>query len=720
MPEYLQPSTAQHTGPPPGTLAPPGWDQGPVPFEAPEPEVNLMEYVLLVWSRRWVVLSVLVVTVALAAAWAFTRPRLYRSSCKVAITIPPQISSSQVDPALSYWNMDRYIRDQLEILKTVALAAKTSNRLGLGGASVDQGAAMLLSGLKVEPIRETNVMMISMVGTDPQRVSEWVNVYVNEYIESNIADGIERSRQVYDVIQSRLSPLRDQLVRSEQQMVEFREREDALLFADQSKNVISEQVNTLTTEYAQAKAERIRLETRLSAVRHLQASDRPGSAFPAALDDTTIQGLRSQRNVTEMDLAEKLQTLKEGHPQVKELRSRLASLDARLRGEVDTLRRSLEADYAIASQREQTLFSNIQQLRSESIELSKQTLEYDRLMREYEQNKAFLEDMLARSKEADISMSATLNNLRVIEPAVPASAPFSPNVPRTIAMALVLGLFLGVGLVVGVDFLDQTLRSPDHVERHTGLEVLSVLPKFSEDTVSALRESFQSLRTALILASRGEGCQVVLVTSSVPGEGKTTVVFNLGKVLAAAGARVLLVDGDLRKPRLHRMINVKNVRGLTSVVLGERDLGEVIHALADVPNMDLVTSGPLPPNPPELYGKASFARLIAKAREQYDWVILDAPPVASVTDPVVASMQVDMALMVVEYGSARRQLVRDCVRQLGRTGVRIAGVLFNKVDVEREHYYYTYYYSHYYRYGYGDTETAPAKGKKKAAEAQGA
>jgi capsular exopolysaccharide synthesis family protein len=484
--------------------------------------------------------------------------------------------------------------------------------------------------------------------------------------------------------------------------------------------VISEQVNTLTSEYAQAKAERIRLETRLNALRGLRTSSLSESSFPTVLQDTTIQGLRKQRNDVEVELAEKLRTLKEGHPQIKELRSRLAGVDARLREEMDTIRRSLETDFAMASQREQSLFNNIQLLKSESIELSKQTLEYDRLKRDYEQNKAFLEDMLARSKEADISSSASLNNLRVIEPAVPAERPFSPNVPRTVAMGLVLGLFLGVGLVVGMDFLDQSLRAPDHVERHTGLEVLSVLPKFTEESASALRESFQSLRTALLLASRGEGCQVLLVTSAVPGEGKTTVVFNLGKVLAAAGARVLLIDGDLRKPRLHRMINVKNVRGLTSVVLGERDLGEVIHALADIPNMDLVTSGPLPPNPPELYGKASFARLLALAREQYDWVILDCPPVASVTDPVVASLQVDMAVMVVEYGKARRQLIRDCVRQLGRTGVRIAGVLFNKVDVDRDHYYYTYYYSHYYRYGYGETEPAAAKGKTKAAEARGA
>ncbi len=265
-----------------------------------------------------------------------------------------------------------------------------------------------------------------------------------------------------------------------------------------------------------------------------------------------------------------------------------------------------------------------------------------------------------------------------------------------------LGLFLGVGLVLGLDFLDQTLRTPEQVERYLGLEVLAALPTLTDDNNRALRESFQTLRTALMLAARGPGCHVLLVTSSVPSEGKTTASFNLAKILAAGGAKVLLIDGDLRKPRLHRMMNVKNTRGLTSVVLGEADLKAVSHRLEDVPNLNMVTSGPLPSNPPELFGKQSFKDLLASARERYDWVILDSPPTASVTDPVIAAQLADMVLLVVKYGGPRRQVVAEALRVLSRSGVRIAGVLLNNVDIERDHYYSTYYYS-YYHYGYDDS-----------------
>ena len=185
--------------------------------------------------------------------------------------------------------------------------------------------------------------------------------------------------------------------------------------------------------------------------------------------------------------------------------------------------------------------------------------------------------------------------------------------------------------------------------------MLTAVPRFKEGSTRVLRESFQSLRTALLLAARSEGCQIVMVTSATPSEGKTTVSFNLARVLASGGERVLLIDGDLRRPRLHRLVSSKNVRGLTSVVLGEREVRDVITALADVPNLDVVTSGPLPPNPPELFGKTSFTAMLEKVRQDYDWVVIDTPPVASVTDAVICSRVVDMAVFVVQYGGPKRQ-----------------------------------------------------------------
>ncbi len=705
---HLPYEVASPRGPAP---APPWTPYGAQWAEDAEPEIDVMEYVRLVWAKKWLVLAVAVTTIVFSTAWALTRPKMYRASTKISIQPPPQLSSNQFDMAMSWYQMDRIIADQVEVLKTRSLAQRVVKRLGLDSHPTFAGGdatGALLGGISARPVEDTFVVEVTLVGREQNALAEWLNIYIDEYKAANIEDSIERTREVYDVIQSRLDPLRSKVVESENMLMEFREREDAVLLADQDKNVITEQVNTLTSEYATTKADRIRLETKINALRSLRASNVSEVSFPEVLRDSTIQLLVQQRNELQMELTENLGTLKEGHPEIKELRARIDGLNQRIAEQVETITLSLQTDFDIASRRERSLYDNIQQLRTQTIDLSKQTLELDRLQREYNQNKMFLEDMLARSNEADIASTASLNNVRVIEPARRPGGPFSPNPKRSAMMATVLGLFLGIGLVLGLDFLDHTLRSPDDVERYLGLETLTALPKMKDDNARALRESFQSLRTALMLAARSDGCNVVMVTSAVPEEGKTTVVFNLAKTLATGGSRVLLIDADLRKPRLHRMIKAKNVRGLTSVVLGERTASEVIHSFPSVANLDLITSGPLPPNPPELFGKQSFRQLLDEARNTYDWVLIDTAPVASVTDPVICARLAELAVLVVEYGSTKRQIVREAIRLLNRTGVHIAGVLLNQVDIERDHYYYAGYYS-YTRYGYYGDQVPPAK-----------
>jgi capsular exopolysaccharide synthesis family protein len=684
--------------------------------EEPEPELNVMDYAHLVWAHKWLVVGVPAATVVLTAAWSMTRPKLYRAESKITLHPAPQLTQNQLDMWMSWWQMDRFIADQIQVLQTRSLAQRVVDRLGLDAHpefSGEDAAGALMSRIGAEPVKDSFVIRVSMTGRDPDTVAEWLNIYVEEFVAANIESSLERTRQVYEVIQSRLDPLRGQLAASEQRLMRFQEREDSYLFADQDENVIQEQVDTLTREYAAAKADRIRVETKHAALRQLRASDLSETGFPEILQDATIQSLRQQRYDLEVELSDKLRTLKEGHPTIQELRSRIAGVDARVQEQIENIGTSIQTDYDIARRREQALYDNIEALRDESIELSKQRLEHDRLQREYEQNKGFLEDMLARLKEADISSTAAANNVRVIEPARPPAGPYSPNLRRSLILSGLFGLLFGVGLVVFLDFLDQSLRTPDQVEGYLGLEVLSALPTLTEDTAQVLREAFQSLRTALLLAARGDGCQVMMVTSAVPEEGKTTVAFNLAKVLATGGSRVLMIDADLRRPRVHQLVGANNVRGLTSVVLGERAASEVMHTLAEVPNLDVITSGPLPPNPPELFGKASFRDLLEDARAMHEWVVIDTPPTATVTDPVMCARLVDMVLLVVQYAGPKRQPVQKAMRLLSRTGVRLAGVLLNKVDLERDAYYYSGYYS-YYHYGDRPTRGGAKEGRAKA------
>ncbi len=725
MPDRIDIPPVRSAGFPASGIAPggPGWPgvppEGAWPAEEGEPEINVMEYVHLLWRHRWMIAAVVALCVLVGGAWSFTRPKLYKATTRIAFEQAPQIIKSQVYSGPSWWELQQYVKDQTQVLKTRRLAERVAEKLGLAGSPEFAGgdpAGMLLASIDVKNVKDTNILELSMVGRDPEKVAEWLNVYVQEYIAINIEDNLNRTRKVYQVIQEKLDPLRRQLEASEQKLIAFKESEDAFLVGDQDKNVITEQVNTLTEEYAKAKAERISLETKLAALRGLHAGNLLESTLPGVLNDPTIRTLRDQKAAAEVELADKLREYKPAHPVIKELKARIAQLDQKIEAQIATIMDSLETDYAIRKKHEQALYSALQKLRNQTIELSKQNLEYQKIRHEYEENKTFYEQMLRRSKETDISSSAALNNVRVIDPARPPGRPFRPNPPRAVALSLVLGLFLGIGLVLGLDYIDQTIRTPEDVERYLGLEVLSAVPRYSDETSHMTREIFQSLRTAVMMAAREETSQVLMVTSAAPTEGKTSTAFNLAKALAMGGSRVLVVDADLRKPRFHKIINAKNVRGLTSLVLGERDPRDVIHTLADVPNLDIVTSGPLPPNPPEMFSKSSFKRMLDLAREQYEWIIIDTPPVTSVTDAVICSRHADMVLLVVRYGQVKRAAIQNALRQLGRAGARIAGVVLNAVDLERDTYYYQYYYT-YYHYGYGEDSSAlpPAKKRKRRA-----
>lgn len=669
------------------------------------PEVDLAEYLHLVWSHRWLIAVVTLVCVAMATAWAVTRPKRYRAVAKVALEVrAPQIIKTQVNMGPSYWEMKTFVKDQVQVLRTGELARRVAERLGLA-----DGTAGLLGRIKVEPIEDTNVIELSMTGQDPEQVAEWLNLYVDEYVSYNIEDNLLRTQQVYEVIQSKLDPLRFQLQSSEEELTRFKERQGALLFADEDKNVISEQVNTLTAEYAHAKADRIQLETKIATLERLRADELSSANLPEVRGDSTIQSLQKRRSDLDLELAEKLTVYKEEHPVIKDLRGAMAGIDEQIEARIASIVSGLQTDYELRSNREASLYRNIQQLKDASIELSKQTMEYEKLRREYEQNKSFYENMLARSKEVDISSSVAINNIRVIDPAVPPGAPFSPNVPRTMLLGLVLGLFGSVGLVFAFDYLDRTLRTPEDVERHLGLDVLAVIPEYTDGASSAAREVYHGLRTALMVAARDESAQVVVVTSTVEQEGKTTTTANLGRVLAASGQRVLVIDADLRKPTLHRSVASDNRTGLSSVVLGTHTLDAVLHSPSELTGLDVLTSGPLPPNPPEMFEKSSFHALIAQARDRYDWILLDCPPLVPVVDPVVTARHADMVLLLVRFGGVRRQMVTGAIRQLQRAGVRIAGAVLNRVDLEQDRYAY-YYASYGASYGsYGEAERGAAQ-----------
>ncbi len=684
-------------------------ENGGRPYEAErwsqdfdEPEINLNEYIHLLWAKRWLILLTTVVVVVTAVAWAFTREEVFSASTTISIDVrTPEIMRRQLIFGPSSWEQERYLLEQERILISFDLATRVAERVGILNPPEDPeempSEGVLLGMLRVESEAGVGILNLSMKGSNPEQITEWLNIYVDEYIRYGIEDTLRRTQQVYEVIQSRLQPLHDQLKQSENTLTSFKERRDSLLAGDQDKNVISEQVNMLTTDFAEARAERIRLETKIHTLKLLRADGLQIDSSSDLLNDSTLQTLRTKLFEDQVKLQEALTVYREGHPDVKDLRGRILGLEARIENQINTILGALVSDYETTKRREQILDENLQQLREETIELGRQSMEYETLKRDYEQNKSFYEDMLARSKEAEISGTVSYNRIRVIDKARVPKNPISPNIPRSTMVSLALGLFLGIGLVLFIDYLDQSMRTPADVERHIGLDVFSVVPVSDKVKERAMLEVYQGLRTALMFAARDKTCQLVMLTSSGPSEGKTTTTMNLGKVLSSGGSKVLIIEADLRRPALRRMLHEESRTGLSTLVLGETTLQKSIRTFDGYPNLDILTSGPPPSNPPEIFGKKSFQALIEETRSLYDWVLIDTPPVISVTDAVICSNSVDMVLFVIEYGRLDRKVIQGAHRQLQRAGARIVGAVLNRVNFERSHYYYeANYYSYYY------------------------
>jgi capsular exopolysaccharide synthesis family protein len=670
-----------------------------------EPELDFKEYLWLLWARRWIILTVTTIVTISSWAWTHSRPVTYRTTTTISIDArsPQIIRQSQFLIGPNPWEQAVYIREQERILKSYDLAQRAVAKIGLdafpGNSSEHSAVGMLLGILDVNPIADTTLVTVSMSGSDPDSIAEWLNLYIEEYKDYNIEDSLHQTSQVYKVITDELEPLRQQLIESEQRLMSFKKQQGSLLSADQDKNIISEQVNKLTSELAEAKAERIRLETKILALEEVANRGLSAADAPEVLDDSTLQELNRQLNQLEVELTKNLQVYREGHPTIKDLRGRIAGIELRISDQIESVLNALRLDFEIMKRRERTLSSNLAQLREDSIELSQQTLRYETLKRDYNQNKTFYDSLLARSKEAEISGSISFNRVRVIDRARPARQPISPNLTRSVTMGTMIGAILGIGLVLTLNYLDRTLRTPNDVKRRLRLDVFAMVPAQTDVSKRIIREVFQGLRTALMFAAQPDTCQVVLVVSAGPGEGKTTTVFNLGKVLAAAGSRVLIIDGDLRKPRIHKILKLPSSDGLTSLVLGERDLSQVVYSIEGT--LDVIPCGPLPPNPPAMFGNPAFRRLLESFRQRYDWILLDSAPIISVTDSVVCASVVDMVLLVIEFGRLDHKMIQGAQHQLARAGANVVGAVLNKVDMEKKAYYYD---PSYYSYYYGEEE----------------
>ena len=669
------------------------------PDEAPPPrDLDLRYYADLLWRARSLIAAAAIVGGLLGLFVAFLRTPEYRAAVMLQIDPPTPTFMSVTDALMgtgAYWQNVDFYNTQFKVLKSKGLGEKVVKHLKLDDQPPfkdnPEAGSLFMSHVGVEPFPETRLVTVSVTHTNPKEAALWVNALADVYIESSLEGRVETARKAYEWLQERLTATQASMREAQDKLFKSYEGQD-LFVPEGSVSAVSTSIAKLNEDYISARTRRIAIEAAVQQVRDMRAAGQSLDTIPQVAADSVILGLNTQIAGLNVDLSRLLEKFKTAHPEVQKVEAQLAEIRKSRAARAEGIVGGLQAEYIQLQKRESELKSAIDGQKSLATTQSRKASELEALKKEAESSKSLYDVLLQKLNESDIAASIRSNNVSIVEKASPPASPIRPDKKRIALLGMLLGLALGVGLVLARDYLDNTLRDPEEVERYLHLDLLAAVPRYETDNAHLVTEAYQNLRTALLFARRSEAGQVVLITGSAPQEGKTTTLVNIAKLLAGAGEKTVVLDCDLRRAQLHQRLGLDREPGLTDHFVKHVPLDQLLKP-TDQPNLFVLTAGPLPPNPPALLARRAVPELLAELKARFEWILVDSPPLASVTDALLLARHADEVVMVVQHNKVDKKVVKRSVNALRKAAPNLLGVVLNQVDVMQKGYYY-YYYQH--------------------------
>lgn len=701
-------------------------------------------YLRVLLRRKYLILLVFSVVAVGVTLYTVRQPRVYQAQLSLIIDpkeprfLDSQIQDVNTDSTSNYWANKEYIETQVRIIQSRSVSQRVVEKLGLATdveflglskvADEKRRAELMARAdpvsrvqgrIKVETVKDSRVSLIKIEDGDPQRAALLANEVAQAYIDELLAQKLKLTENASKWLDERRDSLSESARASELALYAFRKQSDMLSTSiDDRANMVSARLGSTSSALTAVQLKIAGLKARVAAIRSVQtqygAEDRLwAEALPAARESSSL-GKYKDRVLTLRNECTDLQSrYLDGHPKVAECRDRLSSAEREFARELSNLVVSSEAELREALEQERNLSALLSEARAEAFEVEKKKLELDRLKGESENTKRQYDSVFKRLKDIELSGLLRTSNVRVLDAARPSLAPVRPNVPQGVLMGLLAGLVLGIGLALLLDFLDTSVMTQHDIEDRLGLTFLGFVPSIDEtapgskdlhihrEPKSLIAECTRSIRTNLLFMSPDKPFRRMLVTSSGPQEGKSTTVINLAIAMAQSGSKVLIVDTDMRRPRLHKAFGVPNDVGVSSLVVGEGRIEDAIKT-TDVPGVYVLPCGPVPPNPAELQHTRAFSELLEELSRRFDKVILDSPPVGAVADAVVLATQVDGVVVVLKAGQTNADVALRTVRTLRDVKANIYGGILNDVNLKHSKYG-DYYYGYAYKYyGYGE------------------
>ena len=586
-----------------------------------------------------------------------------------------------------------------------------------------------LSMIEINPIRGSRLVDISAKSTNRKQTALVANALAEVYIEQNLESKLAASKDAVRWLAKEVGITQKKVADSESALQEYKEQHGILSF-EERQNIVMQKLSELNTAVNEVKIKRSAIEAEYRQIQKYGTAKL--ESIPQVINNPLIQELKVELSNLETQLSELQKKFRSKHPNVSAVKSQITSARKRLNGEIQRIFTSIKSEYDVARAQERELMKMLEQQKREAQELNQKAIRYGELEREVESNRRIYNALLQRTKETSVTERLQTNNIRIVDRATVPNTPIAPKKIQNVFLAIVIGLIMGISVAFFFEYLDNSIRTSEDIEQYLDIPFLGIIPKVavrgsisngkrsSPDTIVAVdpksnaSEAYRSLRTNVTFSLLNDDYfplnqgAVLLITSPGPSEGKSCIVANLGIAMAQSGSKTLIIDCDFRKPVIHKIFNLKNERGFTDMLTRVRTNGSKIGVKrTNVKNLDVIPCGTVPPNPSELLG-STVARIIIEAlAEKYDKIIIDSPPVNTVTDPVILSRIADGVIFIMRAGETKRDIAQRARDQLRSVEAPILGGVLNSVDLKKERYYY-HYYSYYYNHYYGE------KGKTKA------
>ncbi len=727
--------------------------------------VHLLDRLTALFRHRRVAGTAFAIVVGLMMLQTYSKTPLYRAGARVLIQDERTTAVGNLnanDPA--FWqDSEQYYNTQYSILRSRGLAKRVVRRLKLQnhplfngqaprsrgpltlirearetlGASVrsvfsrksapselpapDESAiesgliSAFLAGVEVAPEKGTRLVEVFYVSPDPAFAAVAATTLAEEYTQQNLDLRLETINKNLAWLGEEVIKQERKVTDAESEMARYREKQNALSL-EERQNIVVARLNTLNETATQARTSRLQKEALYNQVKSIDPKSDTADSFPLI---ATNQGVIEAKTRLADLTAEKARLSSRylpGHPDLIKVEGQLENARAALIAQRTRVIESAHNEYEASVQQERSFAGQLEAQKGAAMDLDRKSGAYLVLQRQAETNRLVYQSLLQQQKELRVVSNSRTNNVQVMDRAEPPGAPFSPNARKDWFTATIAGLLVALALAFGLEYLDDTIKTPDDVAARLHLPLLGLVPSVGGKRVPLLTEpvphdfgeAFRSLRTSLVFTSGAEGPRVIAVTSSQPLEGKTTTACNLGLVLALGGSRVLLVDADLRRPGLHTVVGAKNDVGLSHLLVGQARVREAVQKTNE-PNLFVISAGRIPPNPSELLSSERMQALLANLRSgPFDWVIIDTPPVLAVTDAVIVGRSVSGVVFVIGSEMTRRVHTERAIETLTAGKPKSLGAVLNRVDFDRNKYYYSRYYGYHYQNYYGTSSKKTA------------